>query len=120
MQQKLNIVKGISKKDLLTLDTSPGEGAFALDHDGKVLYMNHTAEEICGWSLSELKDKNFFKTVQLKMDAISKIGSSKCAALHSVSCSHLQMGASITHKSGQVIPISYISLPVFDKGKMHL
>jgi diguanylate cyclase (GGDEF)-like protein/PAS domain S-box-containing protein len=119
VQNQLNIVKGVNKKQLDTLETAPGEGAFALDYKNRLLYLNSTAEKILGWTLAELAGENFVKTAQFKMNSIASLGTSKCAALHSVSCSHLQMGASINKRSGEVIPISYMSIPVFDDGRMY-
>jgi len=115
----LNIVKGVNKQHLDTLETAPGEGAFALDYKNRLLYLSNTAEKILGWTLAELADQNFVQAAQFKMNSIASLGTSKCAALHSVSCSHLQLGASITKRSGEVIPISYISIPVFDDGRMY-
>ena len=118
-KNQLNIVKGVNKKQLDTLDTAPGEGAFALDYKNRLLYLNDTAEKILGWTLAELADENFVQTTQFKMNSIASLGTSRCAALNSVSCSHLQMGASISKRSGEVIPISYMSIPVFDDGRMY-
>jgi diguanylate cyclase (GGDEF)-like protein/PAS domain S-box-containing protein len=119
VQNQLNIVKGVTKNQLDALETAPGEGAFVIDYKNRLLYLNTTAEKILGWSLAELADKNFVQISQFKMNSIASIGTSKCAALHSVSCSHLQLGASITKRSGDVIPITYISIPVFDEGRMY-
>jgi len=119
VKNQLNIVKGVNKNQLDTLETAPGEGAFALDYKNRLLYLNDTAERILGWTLAELAGENFVQTTQFKMNSIASLGTSKCAALHSVSCSHLQMGARITNRSGEDIPISYMSIPVFDDGRMY-
>ncbi|MCG6970102.1 MAG: EAL domain-containing protein [Gammaproteobacteria bacterium] len=119
MQNQLNIVKGVNKNELDTLETAPGEGVFALDYKNRLLYINGTAEKILGWSLADLTNKNFVQITQFKMNSIASLGTSRCAALHSVSCSHLQLGASITKRSGDVIPISYMSIPVFEDGRMY-
>lgn len=119
VQSRLNVVKGVNKNQLSTLNTAPGEGAFALDYKNRLLYLNETAEKILGWKLFELTDKNFVQVTQFKMNSIASIGISQCAALHSVSCSHLQTGASITKRSGEEIPISYMSIPVFDDGRVY-
>jgi diguanylate cyclase (GGDEF)-like protein/PAS domain S-box-containing protein len=119
VQSRLNVVKGINKNQLNTLKTAAGEGAFVLDYKNRLLYLNETAEKILGWKLFELTDKNFVHVTQFKMNSIASIGLSQCAMLHSVSCSHLQTGARITTRSGEEIPISYMSIPVFDDGRMY-
>jgi diguanylate cyclase (GGDEF)-like protein/PAS domain S-box-containing protein len=118
LQNQLNLIKGISRHDLVQVATVQGEGTFALDHDGRLLFMNDEAERLLGWDSAELEGKNFFHRVDFKMDSISSIGSTKCAAIKSVGCSHLHNGASINCKDGTRISISFISLPVFDEGKM--
>ena len=119
MHSRLNVVKGVNKNQLHTLKTAAGEGAFVLDYKNRLLYLNETAEKILGWKLFELTDKNFVQVTQFKMNSIASIGVSQCAVLHSVSCSHLQTGASITKRSGDEIPISYMSIPVFDDGRVY-
>ncbi|MDH5323979.1 MAG: EAL domain-containing protein [Gammaproteobacteria bacterium] len=118
MYTQLNIVKGINKGELTHLKTVPGEGIFALDTSGELVFMNHEAEQILGWNSDELQGHNFFQRLKFKMDASATIGSSKCAALHSVSCSHLQMAAMLNKKDGETLPISYIALPMYEGGRM--
>ncbi|WP_455198345.1 PAS domain S-box protein, partial [Kaarinaea lacus] len=118
MQTQLNLVNGISKRELLEIATVKGEGAFALDNDGNLLFLNEGAERLLGWQSSELIGKNFFDTVHFKVDAIATLGSSECAALKSVGCSHLHKGANITRKDQSVLSIVFVSMPLFDNGKM--
>lgn len=119
MHNPLNLINGISRRELLHITTVSGEGIFALDHDNRLLHMNDEAERILGWNTPELAGKNFFSHVDFKVEAISSIGASKCAALQSVGCSHLQNGASIARKNGSKIKVTFITLPVFDDGKMY-
>lgn len=119
MQNQLNLVKGINRQELMHISTVSGEGTFALDQSGQLLTMNEEAERLLGWHASELEGLNFFNRVNFKMRTIENIGSSSCAAIKSVGCSHLHNGASLTSKDGSIISISFISLPVFDCGKMY-
>lgn len=118
MQHQLNLVNGISKRQLQEVSTEKGEGAFALDHGGKLLFLSPEAERLLGWQMSELLNKNFFEIVQFKVDAIATLGASECSAIKSVGCSHLHKGANIKLKDATVLPIMFISMPLFDKGKM--
>lgn len=119
MQNQLNLVRGINRQELMHITTVSGEGTFALDQSGQLLSMNEEAERLLGWHASELEGMNFFNHVNFKMRTIANIGASSCAAIKSVGCSHLHNGASITCKDGTTISISFISLPVFDCGKMY-
>jgi diguanylate cyclase (GGDEF)-like protein/PAS domain S-box-containing protein len=118
LQHQLNLVNGISKRELLEVSTVKGEGAFALDNDGTLLFINEAAERLLGWESNEILDKNFFDTVRFKVDAIATLGTSECAAVRSVGCSHLHKGANITRKDGSVLSIVFVSMPLFDKGRV--
>ncbi|WP_455202839.1 EAL domain-containing protein [Kaarinaea lacus] len=118
MQHQLNLVNGISKGELLEISTVRGEGAFALDNDGKLLFLNEDAERLLGWDSSSLLGKNFFNAVKFKVDAIASLGASECAAVKSVGCSHLHKGANISCKDGSVLSIVFVSMPLFDKGRV--
>lgn len=118
LQHQLNLVNGISKRQLLEVSTVKGEGAFALDNDGILLFINEAAERLLGWESNEILDKNFFETVRFKVDAIATLGTSECAAVRSVGCSHLHKGANITRKDGSVLSIVFVSMPLFDKGRV--
>lgn len=118
MHNPLNLIKGINKRELQHVSTVRGEGIFALDHDNNLMHMNDEAERILGWNAEDLSGKNFFNHVDFKVETIAAIGTSKCAALSSVGCSHLQNGASITRKNGNKLKVTFITLPVFDQGKM--
>lgn len=118
LQHQLNLVNGISKRQLLEITTVKGEGAFALDNDGHLLFLNESAERLLGWQSSELLEKNFFDAVHFKVDAIATLGTSECAAVRSVGCSHLHKGANITCKDGSVLSIVFVSMPLFDKGRV--
>ena len=118
MQHQLNLVNGISKRELLEISTVKGEGAFALDNEGNLLFLNEAAERLLGWQSSELVGKSFFDSVHFKVDAIATLGTSECAAVKSVGCSHLHKGANITRKDGSVLSIVFVSIPLFDKGRV--
>jgi len=100
------------------ISTEKGEGAFALDNRGRLLFLSSEAERMLGWYMSEVLDKNFFEIVQFKVDAIATLGASECSAIKSIGCSHLRKGATIRLKDASILPIMFISMPLFDKGKM--
>lgn len=118
MQTQLNLVNGINKRQLVDITTVKGEGAFALDNEGNLLFINEYAEQLIGWNSSELLGKNFFETVNFKVDAIATLGTSECAAVKSVGCSHLHKGANITRKDRSILSLVFVSMPLFDNGRM--
>ncbi|WP_455207281.1 EAL domain-containing protein [Kaarinaea lacus] len=118
LQYQLNLVNGISKGELLQISTVRGEGAFALDNDGKLLFLNEAAERLLGWESADLMGKNFFDAVKFKVDAIASLGATECAAVKSVGCSHLHKGANIARKDGSILSIVFVTMPLFDKGRV--
>ena len=118
LQTQFNLVNGINKRELVDISTVKGEGAFALDNNGNLLFISDSAEHMIGWQSSELLGKSFFESVNFKVDAIKTLGTSECAAVKSVGCSHLHKGANITRKDGTVLSLVFVSMPLFDKGRM--
>ena len=118
LPHQINLVNGISKGELLQISTVRGEGAFALDNNGNLLFLNEAAERLLGWQTTDLKGKNFFDAVKFKVDAIASLGAAECAAVKSVGCSHLHKGANVTRKDGSILSIVFVTLPLFDKGRV--
>ena len=118
MQQQINLVHGINKKDLADIKTAREEGAFALDSDGRLLSINRQAEKLLGFSARELAGRDVFSVINFKLGAVATLGGTECAALSSVSCSHLHKGATIVRGNGDTLAIMFVSMPVFDNGKV--
>lgn len=118
VQQKLNLIRGIDKQHLFDIETSDGEGVFAIDNDGLFLYMNESAEYLLGWTSFELQEKNLFSKIDFKTDSLANIGGSPCAAINSVNCAHLQKDATVTRQDKLPLTITYLTIPIFEKGKM--
>ncbi|AYV57182.1 ATP-binding response regulator [Leptospira kmetyi] len=45
-----------------------GEGAISLDREGKILFMNRTAEALTGWALSDVQGENGERVLSLSTD----------------------------------------------------
>jgi diguanylate cyclase (GGDEF)-like protein/PAS domain S-box-containing protein len=118
LQSPLNLVKGINKKELTTYSAAEGEGIVALDQKGCALHLNKTAEEILGWQLPELQDKDFFIQLQFSLQNIAALGGTPCPAVQSISCSHLNTNAKIINKNGDNLIINFMLGPLFDEGRM--
>jgi diguanylate cyclase (GGDEF)-like protein/PAS domain S-box-containing protein len=118
VQEKLNLIRGIDKQHLVDIKTSDGEGVFAVDNEGLFLYMNEQAEHLLGWSSIELQEKNLFSKIDFKTDGIASIGGSPCAAINSVNCAHLQKDTTVIRQDKLPLTITYLTIPIFEKGKM--
>jgi len=117
LQTKLNLVKGITQKELSDIAIESGEGVVALDQQGCVISVNSEAEQMLGWSAAEILGKDFFSLSKFSLGDIAALGSgSRCPALKTINCPHLNVSAKIHHKDGALININFMLTTLFDAG----
>lgn len=117
LQTKLNLVKGITQKELPGITIQSGEGIVALDQQGCVISVNPEAEQLLGWSTAEILGKDFFSLSKFSLNDIAALGSgSRCPALKTINCPHLNVNAKIHHKDGALININFMLTTLFDAG----
>jgi PAS domain S-box-containing protein len=99
---------------------SVGEGLYTLDRAGNVTSMNPAACWMLGWSQDELLGKNMHDAIHSRRADGSHRPWQECP-LREV----LQSGASVKseddvfmRKDGTLFPVSYISNPIYDGGKV--
>lgn len=117
LQTKLNLVKGITQKELPDIAIESGEGVVALDQQGLVLSVNTEAERILGWQAGELTGKDFFALSKFYLQDVASLGSgSRCPALKTINCPHLNVSAKITRQDGREIQINFMMTSLFNGG----
>jgi len=117
LQTTLNLVKGITQKELSDISIESGEGIVALDQQGCVLSVNSEAERMLGWSTAEILGEDFFSLSKFSLADIAALGSgSRCPALKTINCPHLNVSARINRKDGQQILINFMLTTLFDGG----
>ncbi|RHX90899.1 ATP-binding response regulator [Leptospira stimsonii] len=88
------------------------EGAISLDRDGKILFMNRTAESLTGWLLSDVQGESGEKVLSLSTDE----GVNIRTGVGSVKPSHLKYIPSLlTRKNGTRIQVAFRVSPVRDE-----
>ena len=139
MQTKLNLVKGITQKELPDLAIESGEGIVALDQKGRVISVNSEAEKILGWVIDDIKGKDFFAYSNFSLrnvstevspntspnaspadaNGVSTINSgSKCPALKTINCPHLNVSARIFRKDGKEVAVNFMLTSLLDDGRV--
>ena len=114
LQTKLNLVKGITQKELSEVVSELGEGIVTLDRKGLVLSINSEAEKLLGWQASELSGQDFFSLGKFALKDVMSLGSgSQCPALKTIHCPHLNISARIVRKDGVEIPIKFMLTSFF-------
>ncbi len=117
LQTKLNLVKGISQKELPDIAIESGEGIVALDQQGCVISVNSEAEHMLGWSTAEIFGQDFFSLSKFSLNNIASLGSgSRCPALKTINCPHLNVSAKIHRKDGVLVNINFMLSTLFDAG----
>ncbi|AXR69330.1 ATP-binding response regulator [Leptospira mayottensis] len=89
-----------------------GESAISLDREGKILFMNRTAEYLTGWVLSEVQGKDGERVLRLSTDS----GENIRTRIGSVNSGHLKYIPSLlTRKDGSRIQVAFRVSPVRDE-----
>lgn len=110
----MNLVKGITQKELPDLLIKSGEGIVALDQKGYVLQINSAAEAILGWHSDEILGKEFFAFSRFSLpDDVTPGAGSTCPAHNTVNCPHLNLDARIIRKDGSEATISFMLTSLF-------
>ncbi|PJZ58107.1 ATP-binding response regulator [Leptospira barantonii] len=87
-----------------------GEGAVSLDREGKILFMNRTAEALTGWFLSDVQGENGEKVLSLSTDAGENIKTGIGKP------DHLKYIPSLlTRKNGSRIQVAFRVSPIRDE-----
>jgi PAS domain S-box-containing protein len=93
---------------------SMADGLVALTPDGRVAYMNETAERLLGWTLAELKGREMHATVHYQRADGSGYPADECPVKEAA-----ETGRTITveddvatHRNGSLIPVEYTVAPI--------
>ncbi|MEE8379624.1 MAG: diguanylate cyclase, partial [Gammaproteobacteria bacterium] len=104
-----------------------GEGIVALDQKGCVISVNSEAEKILGWGIDDIKDKDFFAYSNFSLQDVSTEDSasittissgSKCPALKTINCPHLNVSAQISRKDGKEVVVNFMLTSLLDEGRV--
>src|SRR5262249_13613696 len=96
--------------------TSMGEGLYTVDSKGRVTFMNPAAEQMFGWSLSELRGKRMHEMTHYKHPDGSSFPAEECAGFQV-----LNQGVALNayedafiRKDGAFFDVIYSSAPLLD------
>jgi PAS domain S-box-containing protein len=94
------------------------EGIFALDHDGRVTYLNATAQSMLGWSEAELLDQYLHKVVHFERLDGSAYPLEDCPILRKRTMGEIvRVERDIfIRRDGSRLPVSYSSSPIQMEG----
>jgi PAS domain S-box-containing protein len=101
------------------IDNSLGEGVYALDRAGRLTSMNPVAEQLLGWTETELRGKVMHDIIHFQHADGSPFPREACTGLVEVLRSgtvHRTEDDLFTRKDGSIFPVAYSAAPLVVEG----
>lgn len=97
-----------------------GEGLYVLDPSGKALYVNPEAERLLGWTAGELLGENIHDLIHPKRPDGSSLPLHECPmfTVAKTGARFVSRNETFIRKDGAAFPVSAISTPVREDGKI--
>lgn len=97
-----------------------GEGVYVLNAEGGLTFMNPEAERLLGWTEKELLGKNAHEAFHFQRADGTPLPVSECPVYKSISSNACYRAPDdvFTHKDGTMIPVSIVSTPICEDGKV--
>ena len=112
LRDQLNFTRAITN--------SLGEGVYALNHAGRLTFMNPAAEEMLGWQAAELLGHHVHEVIHVQRADGTPLPAAACPLL-----TVLQSGVVLhidddyyTRQDGTVLPVAYTSAPILTGGRL--
>jgi two-component system, cell cycle sensor histidine kinase and response regulator CckA len=102
------------------ITTSLGEGVYAIDQSGRVMFMNPAAEAALGWEQEELLGKDMHETIHFQHADGTRRSAQVCpllGVLHSGEAIQIESDV-FTRKDGSMFPVAYSSSPIITRGQV--
>lgn len=107
-----------NEEKLRNITSALGEGLYVMDSNGMIKFMNFEAERLLGWTMEELKGRNFHDIIHNRRADNTALLFEDCP-IHNA----LKTGEKFTsrdevfvRKDGSVFPVSVISTPIMENG----
>nr|CRH06626.1 putative histidine kinase with PAS sensor domain [Candidatus Magnetococcus massalia] len=108
------------KQFLASITNAMGEGVYALDDQGRCIYMNAQASRMLGWSEDETLMRLMHPLIHAGTEQYSP-QSKRCPILKSTSegATYSSDSEIFIHRSGRRFPVSVISMPLMEEGEIN-
>ncbi len=103
---------------LATVTDAMAEGMFVLDSEGRPTYMNRAAEHMLGWTLDELKGRDFHEAVFFQREDGTPEPAEECqlANVRRLGVAVRVTNEALTRKDGTIFPIGFSAVPIPAEG----
>lgn len=108
------------EKELSNITANLAEGIYVLGEKGNIMFMNPEAERLLGWTAEELKDKNPHELVHFRKADGTPLPFEECNMIRVLKTGERFSSTDevFVRKDGTVFPISVISAPIIEGGKV--
>ena len=109
-----------SEKQLRDITSSLGEGIYVLDEQGRNTFMNPMAEHLLGWTKDELNEEGTHSLIHYRKGDGTPLPFEECG-IHNVIKTgkpFVSRDEVFVRKDGAVFPVSAISTPIIENGKV--
>jgi PAS domain S-box-containing protein len=102
------------------LSNSLGEGVYALDHEGLLIYMNPAAERMLGWQQQDLLDHDMHEAIHFQRADGTRVSAEECPLIKVLETNTtVRIDDDVfTCKDGRIIPVTYTSSPLYIEGEV--
>jgi len=102
------------------ITSSLGEGLYALDKNGRVMFMNPAAEIGLGWKQEELLGQSMHEVIHFQKADRTPRSSEDCSLLGVLKSGQtVKVDSDVfTRKDGTIFPVSYTSSPIITEGQV--
>ncbi|MBF0506500.1 MAG: PAS domain S-box protein [Nitrospirae bacterium] len=109
-----------SEKNLKDITSSLAEGIYVEDENRHVTFMNKTVTNILGWTFEELADKDIHEVIHFQCNDGTPLQVEDCCMqnIFKTGVQYYSDNEFFTRKDGTVLPVSVLSSPILEDGKI--
>ncbi len=118
-QKALEATLKANEAFLQSVTDSMGEGVYALDAQGRCIFMNQEAERLLGWTQAELAERPFHDTTHYRTPEGGHLHAEQCPILLSMRARQTYRSEDqvFMHRSGQAFPVAVVAVPQMKDGQ---
>jgi PAS domain S-box-containing protein len=109
-----------SEQQLRDITSNLAEGLYVMDRQGTIRFMNPEAERLFGWTMDELNEKGAHDLVHFRREDGTALPLEECEMHQVINTGTRFVSADevFVRKDGTVFPISVVSSPIFEQGRV--
>ena len=109
-----------NRVQLKEITSTLGEGVYVLDQNGLVTFVNPEAERLLGWRAEELLGRNGHDVFHYKRPDGSPLPYAQCPVHQTIQSGQVHRVDEdwLVRKDGNILPVSLVSTPIMEQGKV--